>query len=140
MIKKGARSTLYLQPKTLDVLGGAENVSGRMNCIADRYNEIIQRQNIRDRFSDNQWAVVQNVVGAGHWEPAAVIVASLAQAFRSEHAARLMREQGVMRPQLLAALSDLSTAEMMAIIEMVEAHKAREKVQACKADESLANS
>lgn len=130
MTRKASKKTLYLLSRTLDVMGDRENVSGRLNCIVDRYNEIIQRQNIRDRFADGEWATMVKVIGATRWEPAAVIVASIPQVFQSPAAARLMQEDGVVRAPLLEKLSALSIAEKMAVIELVEAQQG-EMVHTC---------
>lgn len=119
---KPKRSTLYLHARTRKVIGDTANVSGRINSIADRYNEMVQRSSVREAFTDPEWKAVTEVINDGEWEPAAVILASIPHVFQGACASQVLQRHGVDKPALLAKLSALSTTDKIAVVELAEFH------------------
>lgn len=112
------RTSTYLTDKTLELIGDAESLSGRLNQAADRYAEILRRHRPDRLFSAEELALLKKVCQGWAADPAATIAGGILLELDDAPAAELPTDVDI--PALRARLAALSFAAEVALIEFIQ--------------------
>lgn len=95
-------------------------ISGRVNTIGDRYQEILRRTQIEKRLSDTEWNLVRDSLNGVAHQPASQIRHLWHGIEDSIQLDGLAEKWEVDGDALLEKLRDLSFVEEVAVVEAVE--------------------
>lgn len=98
--------------------GGGRGRSHRINQIADRYAEILRRN--QPSLSEPEWNLIRDSLNGTLHEPAAMI-GGVWQGVEDSLADGLGAKWGVDGPELVRKLRGLSFAQEVALVEAIEA-------------------
>lgn len=107
-----SRKTLFLTERTMSAMRPGDALGRRINCIVDRYLEIMARtsQTIRAGFDEREWGVLLRATEG--------LMESGTEA--SDTADALFRAVGSSEPALLTKIGIADTADLFALVELLE--------------------
>ena len=120
------RTSTYLSDRTVGILDAAmgddDSLSGEINKIVDRYNEIIRHhRGIEAQFSASEMNAMRDVANGWWAEPAATIDGGLALNLEDSIQDGIGEKWGIDAPALVARLRALPFADQLALVVGIEA-------------------
>jgi len=117
---KAQRKNVYLDARTLDLIGRDDSLSGSIRRIADRYTEIIRRERPLERFAPAELDAIRDACLSWAAEPAATIIGGIAREVRDADIDGLGRKWGVDAAALAAKIDALTAAQQIALMDWIE--------------------
>jgi len=120
------RTSTYLNDRTVDILdaamGDVGSLSGEINKIVDRYNEVIRRhRDVEHQFGASEMNALRDVANGWLTEPASTVAGGLAMELADSLPDGIEQKWGIDADALLAQLRKLSYADELALVAGIEA-------------------
>ncbi|WP_457798081.1 hypothetical protein [Methylocystis sp. S23] len=114
------RKNVYLDARTLDLIGRDDSLSGSIRRIVDRYAEFVRRERPWEMFEAAELDAIRDACLSWAAEPAATIIGGIALEIRDADVDGLGRKWGVDAAALADKIDALSPARQIALMDWIE--------------------
>lgn len=124
MDAKSLRKNVYLDPRTLDLLGGCGGLSSSIRTIVDRYAELVRRERPWETLCEAERSAVRDACMTWTPEPAATIPGGIGLEIRDAEADGLGAKWGVDALALADKIDAMTAGQQIAMVDWIERQRA----------------
>lgn len=118
------RKNVYLDARTLDLIGRDDSLSGSIRRIVDRYSDLVRRERPWERFERAELDAICDACMSWEAEPAATIIGGIALEIVDADIDGLGAKWGVDAKALAAKIDALSPGQQIALVDWIERQRA----------------